>query len=79
MAKRRRNPVHNSYYCPSTPGKVRYLKAAFAWKVGARRVALDGVALWVYQCDACGGWHLTSQEPHGDRSGQPIVTRRGVE
>lgn len=60
--KRRRNPHTNSYYCPKTPQKVRYLKAAFAWQVGARRMKKTGEQLYVYRCDACaGGWHLTRQ------------------
>jgi hypothetical protein len=64
--KRRRNPFTNSYVCSKTPHKIRYLKASFAWAVGARQVAKTGTHLYVYRCDGChGGWHLTSKAGHG--------------
>jgi len=63
MAKRRRNPYTNGYYCKRTPHKVRYQKAAFAWEVGAKQIAKTGTQLYVYRCDDCeGGWHLTRKD-----------------
>lgn len=63
MSKRRRNPVANSYVCSETPHKTCYLKAAHAWAVGAKRIAENGIALWVYRCNR--HWHLTSH-PEAD-------------
>lgn len=61
--KRRRNPFTNSYVCSRTPHKVRYLKAAFAWRVGARQMAKTGEQLYIYRCDGCkDGWHLTRRK-----------------
>jgi hypothetical protein len=72
MSKRRRNPYSNSYACSRTPHKVRYMKAAFAWEVGARQMAKLGVPLFIYRCDDCkGGWHLTKR--HGADT-TPITT-----
>lgn len=64
MGKRRRNPVSNSYVCSRTPHKVRYLKADYAWIVGARQVKRVGTVLYIYHCD-CGGWHLTKTPEYG--------------
>lgn len=64
MGKRRRNPVSNSYVCSLTPHKVRYLKADFAWIVGARQVKRTETVLYIYRCE-CGGWHLTKTSVHG--------------
>jgi hypothetical protein len=72
MGKRRRNPYANSYACARTPHKVRYMKAAFAWEVGARQMKKTGVRLFMYRCDDCkGGWHLTRR--HG-ADATPITT-----
>lgn len=61
MSKRHKNPYSNDYYCEKTPHKVRYLKAAFAFEVGAKRIKAEGIALYLYRCE-CKGWHLTKKE-----------------
>lgn len=70
--KRRRNPYSNSYFCELTPHKVRYLKSAFAWEVGAKQIAKHGVALYIYKCPGCAGWHLTKK---ASDNVVPIVTK----
>lgn len=51
--------------CSKTPNKVRYTKASFAHEVGARRVKKSGVALYIYRCKRCDGWHLTREKAKG--------------
>jgi len=62
--KYRRNPFTSREYCPCTPFKHRYTKAAFAWLVGARHAKRKGATLYIYRCQ-CGGWHLTHRNWHG--------------
>lgn len=64
MGKRRHNPYTNAYVCSITPHKIRYLKAAFAWEVGAKQVKKQGRELFLYRC-ACKGWHLTKSPGPG--------------
>ncbi|MCI1634735.1 hypothetical protein [Bifidobacterium sp.] len=57
-------------------------------QVSARRAAEDsriqrGVELWVYRCELCGSWHLTSRSPdstaafEGQNVAKPRSRKRG--
>ncbi len=43
--------------------KQRYGTRADAERVAAHQRLETGTKLRVYQCEDCGGWHLTKQQP----------------
>ncbi len=67
--KRACNQVVAPGRCPATPHKARYRKAVHAWRIGAKQVAKQGQALFVYRCQSCGWWHLT----HRDLPGSTLI------
>lgn len=44
-------------------GKPRYRSLGDASATASHRAAKAGHDLYVYPCDACLGWHITSQSP----------------
>ena len=45
--------------------KVRYSTELYARRRAMAIMCHDGVKLWVYPCEYCGGWHLTSHPEPG--------------
>ncbi|RBP98948.1 hypothetical protein [Bifidobacterium xylocopae] len=50
--------------CAST-SKIMYKSRTVAEQAADQSYVERGVELWVYRCEYCGCWHLTSHEPGG--------------
>lgn len=48
--------------CAST-SKIMYHDKAKALRAADQSLMERGARLWVYRCQYCGSWHLTSHEP----------------
>jgi hypothetical protein len=66
LPKRKRRPVIRC----TLRSKVRFRSAAKARQAMREHRNAD-VPLFIYQCPACGGWHVTSSPP---RNGGEAVT-----
>ncbi|MFT8640234.1 MAG: hypothetical protein ABF489_04990 [Bifidobacterium sp.] len=67
-----------------TTSKIMYHDKAIAERAADESFVSRGVRLWVYRCDYCEMWHLTSRDPstslpHHDleRSRKPHSRKKG--
>jgi hypothetical protein len=64
-ARRQRKPDPHHPRCTLPHAKLRYKSMTAAERTLAK-IILHGAARYrprrAYQCEACGGWHLTSEE-----------------
>ena len=83
-ARRRRDAVVTELYGDaghrSCGKKARYDTEGMARSIAARYMALGAPRLRGYECQMCGGWHLTSKEVkhHGKGHGEAGAQRRGA-
>ncbi|MBI0126106.1 hypothetical protein H3U87_02975 [Bifidobacterium sp. W8101] len=69
--------------CAAT-SKIMYHDRVKAQQAADRSMVERDVLLWVYRCDYCGSWHLTSHEPGSyqrmravSRASKPHSRKRG--
>ncbi|MFT8331888.1 hypothetical protein [Bifidobacterium psychraerophilum] len=63
------------YFVPrrcNASSKIMYQDQGAARRAAEESRIQRGVELWVYRCDLCGSWHLTSRQP-----GEGVTARFG--
>jgi hypothetical protein len=63
MPRRNNTPRHNPFQPPASCAHKRRFKTEklAAEAADTRMLIVPALELSVYQCDMCGGWHLTRQ------------------